>query len=457
VFNKVLIANRGEIALRIIRACRELGIRTVAVFSEADVDSLHVRFADEDICIGSPPGNESYLNIARIISAAEITDADAIHPGYGFLAENPRFAEICRECRIKFIGPSPEVIRKMGDKAEAKKTMAAAGVPVVPGSEGVVESVEEARRIAAEIGYPVIIKASAGGGGRGMRIAHTEASLNTGFLTARSEAESAFGNPAVYIEKYVENPRHIEIQILGDEKGNVIHLGERDCSIQRRHQKLLEETPSPAVNEKLRRQMGDAAVAAAAALKYAGAGTIEFLLGDEGHFYFMEMNTRIQVEHPVTEFVTGIDIVRQQIAVASGDKLGVKQEDVRFIGHAVEARINAEDPDRNFMPCPGVIQTYHAPGGPGVRVDSHAYEEYVIPPHYDSMIAKLIVWDVDRPTCLRRLERALDEFIIEGVKTTIPLHKQILRNSRFLKGKYATDFLDVNFNRKKRKGKKSRS
>jgi len=453
LFNKVLIANRGEIALRIIRACRELGIRTVAVFSEADVDSLHVRFADEDICIGAAPGSESYLNIARIISAAEVTDADAIHPGYGFLAENSHFAEICRECRIKFIGPSPEVISTMGDKSEAKKTMMAAGVPVVPGSEGIVENPEDAQKIADEIGYPVIIKASAGGGGRGMRIAHTEASLVTGFLTARSEAEAAFGNPSVYIEKYVEKPRHVEIQVLGDEKGNVIHLGERDCSIQRRHQKLLEETPSPAVDDELRNQMGDAAVNAAKALGYSGAGTVEFLLGPDKHFYFMEMNTRIQVEHPVTEFVTGMDIVREQILAACGEKLSLNQKDVSFNGHAIEVRINAEDPERNFMPCPGNVITYHPPGGPGVRVDSHVYEDYVIPPHYDSMIAKLVCWDIDRPTCIRRLNRALDEFIIEGVKTTIPLHKMILQNSRFLKGKYDTHFIEKYFGQKRKRTK----
>jgi acetyl-CoA carboxylase biotin carboxylase subunit len=452
LFNKVLIANRGEIALRIIRACREMGIRTVAVFSQADVDSLHVRFADEDICIGAPPGSESYLNIARIISAAEVTDADAIHPGYGFLAENAHFAEICRECGIKFIGPGPEAIRVMGDKAEAKKTMRNAGVPVVPGSEGVVAELENAKKIAHDIGYPVIIKAAAGGGGRGMRIAHTEASLTTGFLTARSEAESAFGNPDVYIEKYVENPRHVEIQIIGDEKGSVIHLGERDCSIQRRHQKLIEETPSPALDPALRKEMGDAAVSAAKAINYSGAGTIEFLLGSDRKFYFMEMNTRIQVEHPVSECVTGTDLVRMQIQVASGEKLGLKQEDVRFNGHAMEVRVNAEDPDRNFMPCPGSITTYHAPGGPGVRVDSHVYEDYVIPPHYDSMIAKLVCWDVDRLSCIRRMNRALDEFIIEGVKTTIPLYKKILQNSNFLKGKYDTNFIEANFGqRKKRK------
>jgi len=447
----VLIANRGEIALRVIRACRELGIRTVAVFSEADVDSLHVRFADEDVCIGPPPSSESYLNIARIISAAEVTDADAIHPGYGFLAENAHFAEVCRECKIKFIGPSPEAIRTMGDKAVAKKTMSKAGVPVVPGSEDIVKTPEEAQRIASEIGYPVIIKASAGGGGRGMRIAHTDASLTTGFLTARSEAESAFGNPDVYIEKYVENPRHVEIQILGDEKGSVIHLGERDCSIQRRHQKLVEETPSPAVDDAVRKAMGDAAVTAASAIGYAGAGTVEFLLAPDGKFFFMEMNTRIQVEHPVTECVTGIDIVRQQILVAAGEKLAYKQEDIRFNGHAIELRINAEDPDRNFMPSPGIITTYHSPGGPGIRVDSHVYEDYLIPPTYDSMIAKLIAWDVDRMRCIRRMIRALDEFIIEGVKTTIPLHKKILQNSRFLRGKYDTHFIESVFGQKKKR------
>jgi acetyl-CoA carboxylase biotin carboxylase subunit len=454
VFNKILIANRGEIALRIIRACRELGIRTVAVFSQADMDSLHVRFADEDICIGPPPSNESYLNIARIISAAEITDSDAIHPGYGFLAENSHFAEVCRQCKIKFIGPSPEAIRKMGDKAEAKRTMKEAGVPVVVGSDGVVKTAEEAQVIAREIGYPVIIKAAAGGGGRGMRIAHTDASLTNGFMTARSEAESAFGNPDVYIEKYEENPRHIEIQILGDEHGNVIHLGERDCSIQRRHQKLLEESPSPAISEKLRKEIGDAATAAARTIGYAGAGTVEFLLSTSGKFYFMEMNTRIQVEHPVTEFVTGIDIVRESILIAAGNKLSYKQEDVRFNGHAIEVRINAEDSERNFMPCPGTITTYHAPGGPGIRVDSHVYEEYVIPPYYDSMIAKLIAWDTDRPTCIRRLDRALDEFIIEGVKTTIPLHKRILQNPDFLKGKYDTKFLETAFEPKIKRRKK---
>jgi len=454
VFSKILIANRGEIALRIIRACRELGARTVAVFSKADEDSLHVRFADEDICIGPPPSTESYLNITRIISAAEITDSEAIHPGYGFLAENARFAEICRECKIKFIGPSPEAIKKMGDKSEAKRTMKEAGVPVIPGSDGVVKTTGEAQQIAREIGYPVIIKASAGGGGRGMRIAHTEASLVTGFLTARSEAESAFGNPDVYIEKYEEHPRHIEIQILGDEYGNVIHLGERDCSIQRRHQKLVEESPSPAISEKLRSEMGEAAVAAARAINYSGAGTVEFLLTPSGEFYFMEMNTRIQVEHPVTEFVTGIDIVREMICIAAGEKLSIKQEDVKFTGHAIEARINAEDPDRNFMPCPGTISTYHAAGGPGIRVDSHVYEDYVIPPNYDSMIAKLIAWDVDRASCIRRLDRALDEFIIEGVKTTIPMHKRILQNPDFLKGKYDTRFLEKAFEQKKKKGKK---
>ena len=454
MFSKILIANRGEIALRIIRACRELGARTVAVFSKADEDSLHVRFADEDICIGPPPSTESYLNITRIISAAEITDSEAIHPGYGFLAENARFAEICRECKIKFIGPSPEAIKKMGDKSEAKRTMKEAGVPVIPGSDGVVKTTGEAQQIAREIGYPVIIKASAGGGGRGMRIAHTEASLVTGFLTARSEAESAFGNPDVYIEKYEEHPRHIEIQILGDEYGNVIHLGERDCSIQRRHEKLVEESPSPAISEKLRSEMGEAAVAAARAINYSGAGTVEFLLTPSGEFYFMEMNTRIQVEHPVTEFVTGIDIVREMICIAAGEKLSIKQEDVKFTGHAIEARINAEDPDRNFMPCPGTISTYHAAGGPGIRVDSHVYEDYVIPPNYDSMIAKLIAWDVDRASCIRRLDRALDEFIIEGVKTTIPMHKRILQNPDFLKGKYDTRFLEKAFEQKKKKGKK---
>jgi len=444
--NKVLIANRGEVALRIIRACRELGIRTVAVYSEADRDSLHVSFADEAVCIGPPPSAQSYLNIPRIISAAEITDADAIHPGYGFLAENARFASICAECQIKFIGPQPDTIRRMGDKSEAKRTAQAAGVPVIEGSDGPVTSAEEARRIARKVGFPVIIKASAGGGGRGMRIAHTEASLPNALLTAQAEAEKAFGNGAVYIEKYFENPRHVEIQILADEHGAAIHLGERDCSIQRRHQKLIEESPSPVMTAQLREQMGAAAVAAAKAVGYWGAGTVEFLVDREGtQFCFMEMNTRIQVEHPVSEAVTGVDIVAEQVLIASGKPLSLTQDQVRFNGHSIECRVNAEDPERDFMPCPGKIKTFHQPGGLGVRVDSHVYEEYVIPPYYDSMIAKLIVHAPDRMHAIRRMERALDEFIIEGVKTTIPFHQQVLRNAQFIKGDFGTNFIDTCF------------
>jgi len=444
--NKILIANRGEVALRVIRACRELGIKTVAVYSEADRDSLHVSFADEAVCIGPPPSAQSYLNIPRIISAAEITDSDAIHPGYGFLAENPHFSEVCAQCKIKFIGPSAETIRKMGDKSEAKRAARAAGVPIIPGSDGPVSSPEEARRVARELGYPVIIKAAAGGGGRGMRIAHTEMALSNALLTAQAEAEKAFGNGAVYIEKYFDNPRHVEIQILADEKGNTVHLGERDCSVQRRHQKLIEESPSPAVSDKLRAEMGEAAVAAAKAADYAGAGTVEFLLDHDGKtFCFMEMNTRVQVEHPVTEAVTGIDIIAEQISVASGRKLRFTQDQVEFRGHAIECRINAEDPDRNFMPCPGKVETFHQPGGLGVRVDSHVYQEYVIPPHYDSLIAKLIVHAPTRRQAILRMERALGEFVIEGVKTTIPFHQRVLREGDFIKGDFGTNFIETHF------------
>lgn len=447
MFKKILIANRGEIALRVIRACKELGIRTVAVYSEADANSLHRRMADEDICIGPGPGKDSYLNVSRIISAAEITDADAIHPGYGFLAENEDFAELCEKCQIKFIGPKPEVIGRMGNKAEAKKAMRAAKVPVTPGSVGLITDLDEAKKVAAEIGYPVIVKAVAGGGGRGMRIAHTPIALSTALIAAMTEAEKAFGNGGVYLEKYIENPKHVEVQILGDEHGNVIHLGERDCSVQRRHQKLIEESPCPIMDEKTRKKLGDAAVRAAKAVGYSNAGTIEFLMDQDKNFYFMEMNTRIQVEHPVTEQVTSIDLVKEQILAAAGHKLRYTQDDIKLVGHCIECRINAEDPARNFMPSPGQIKTYHVPGGPGVRVDSHCYEEYVIPPFYDSMIAKLIVTASTRDECIRRMQRALGEFVIEGVKTTIPFHQEILRTKEFNKGTFGTGFVEKVWNK----------
>ncbi len=442
MFRKILIANRGEIALRIIRTCREMGIRTVAVHSVADEDSLHVRFADEDVCIGPPASQQSYLNIAQILSAAEITDADAIHPGYGFLAENADFAELCEQCKIKFIGPSAEAIRRMGDKAEARRLMKSAGVPIVPGSDGTIATPEEALELANKIGYPVIIKAAAGGGGRGMRIAHTDVSVRAAFAAAQAEAEKAFGRGAVYVEKCLMNPKHVEIQILGDARGGLIHLGERDCSVQRRHQKLVEEAPSPAVDEKLRREIGEAAVKAAKSVGYAGAGTVEFLL-DGRKFYFMEMNTRLQVEHPVTEEVLGgLDLVQLQIQIAAGERLPLAQKAIRPQGHAIEFRINAEDPERQFAPCPGRITAYHVPGGPGVRVDSHAYAEYVIPPYYDSLIAKLIVHASSREEAIHRAARALDEFVIEGVKTTLPFHQQILHHERFLSGHFSTQLVD---------------
>jgi len=437
-----LIANRGEIALRIIRACKELGIATVAVFSEADTQSLHVRFADEDVCIGPAKSQESYLDPKRIISAAEVTNADAIHPGYGFLAENPDFAEICESCDIKFIGPSSESIRLMGDKALAKKTIKEAGVPVIPGSDGVVESEEMALSLCNEIGFPVIIKASFGGGGKGMRVAANEAELRKGFQMAKLEAEAAFGSSEVYIEKYVSDPRHIEIQILGDSFGNVIHLGERDCSLQRRHQKLLEESPSPVVDEELRQRMGEAAVKGAKNVNYQSAGTVEFLLDRNRNFYFMEMNTRIQVEHPVTEEITDVDLIKEQIRIACGEKLGFSQNEIRFRGHAIECRINAEDPQRNFLPSPGVITSFHVPGGPGIRVDTHAYAKYVIPPYYDSMIAKLIAHGKNREEAILKARRALDEFIIEGVSTTIDFHKKILTDKRFISGQFTTSLVE---------------
>jgi acetyl-CoA carboxylase biotin carboxylase subunit len=441
LFKKVLIANRGEIALRIIRACKELGIATVAVFSDADTQSLHVRFADEDVCIGPAKSQESYLDPKRIISAAEVTNADAIHPGYGFLAENPDFAEICESCDIKFIGPTSETIRLMGDKALAKDTMRKAGVPVIPGSKGVIESEEQALVLAGEIGFPVIIKASFGGGGKGMRIAANEAELKKGFQMARMEAEAAFGNPEVYMEKYIANPRHVEIQLLGDSFGNIIHLGERDCSLQRRHQKLLEESPSPAVDERLREQMGAAAVRGAKSVNYESAGTVEFLLDENRDFYFMEMNTRIQVEHPVTEEVTDVDLVKEQIRLAWGEKLTLSQKEIQFKGHAIECRINAEDPEKNFLPAPGKIESFHVPGGHGIRVDTHAYAKYVIPPYYDSMIAKLITHGKTREEAILKARRALDEFIIEGIPTTIGFHKRILADKRFVSGQFNTSLI----------------
>jgi len=443
MFDKILIANRGEIAVRIIRACKELGIRTMAVYSQADANSLHVQLADEAVCIGGGPSAESYLKIDRIISAAEIGDVEAIHPGYGFLAENAHFAEVCENCNIKFIGPPSSAIRGMGDKVAARETMKKAGVPLVPGSDGPVADEQEALKIARKIGYPVIVKAAAGGGGRGMRIAHNDPSLVKGFHTARTEAERAFSNATVYIEKYVENPRHIEFQILADAKGHVVHLGERDCSIQRRHQKLVEESPSPVMSSDLRKKMGKAAIKAAEAVKYVNAGTVEFIYSeDKKEFYFIEMNTRIQVEHPVTEEVTGIDIVKEQLRIAAGEELGYDQKDITFERAAIECRINAEDPFNNFQPCPGKIEFMHVPGGHGVRVDKHAYSGYNIPPYYDSMIAKLICFGKDRREALDRMSRALDEFIVRGIKTTIPLHQLILKDPNFRRGRYSTAFIE---------------
>ena len=445
MFSKILIANRGEIALRIIRACKELEVRTVAVYSQADTDSLHVRMADEAICIGPAASVNSYLNIPAIISAAEITDVDAIHPGYGFLAENPHFAEICESCQITFIGPTPENIRLMGDKMQARETMRKAGIPIIPGSVSAIKTKEDGLKTARRIGYPVMIKAAAGGGGKGIRICHNDISLVSGLMTAQSEAEASFGNPNVYIEKYIERPRHIEIQLLADEYNHIIHLGERDCSIQRRHQKLLEESPSPVVDNKLRKRLSEAAIRAAKEVKYVSAGTVEFLLDADKNFYFMEMNTRLQVEHPVTELVTGMDIVKEQIKIAAGEKLKAHQDDIVFRGSSIECRINAEDCENNFMPSPGKIDVLNFPGGPGVRIDSHAYQGYTVSQHYDSLIAKLIVLGRDRKEAIRIMSRALGEFTVEPIKTTIPFHRGVLENPFFIKGDFSTNFINETF------------
>ncbi|MEX0271263.1 acetyl-CoA carboxylase biotin carboxylase subunit [Leptolyngbyaceae cyanobacterium UHCC 1019] len=441
-FSKILIANRGEIALRILRTCEELGIATVAVHSTIDRHSLHVQLADEAVCIGEPASIKSYLNIPNIIAAALTRNATAIHPGYGFLAENARFAEICADHQIAFIGPSPESIRSMGDKSTAKKTMQAVGVPTVPGSEGLVLDEGEARAIARTMGYPVLIKATAGGGGRGMRLVKEDSELGALFAAAQGEAEAAFGNSGVYVEKFVQKPRHIEFQILADSYGNVIHLGERECSIQRRHQKLLEEAPSTALTPELRQKMGEAAVLAAKSINYVGAGTVEFLLDQSGDFYFMEMNTRIQVEHPVTEMITGLDLIAEQIRIAQGERLGLTQDQVRLHGHAIECRINAEDPDQNFRPHPGRISGYLPPSGPGVRMDSHVYTDYEIPPYYDSLIGKIIVWGSDRPAAIRRMRRALRECAITGLPTTINFHQRILETPEFQQGDVYTNFVE---------------
>jgi len=441
MFHKILIANRGEIALRIIRACKEMGIKTVAVHSDVDSESLHVKVADESICIGPASSAKSYLNIRAIMSAAELTDAEAIHPGYGFLSENAEFAQICADCGLTFIGPTPENISLMGDKIVARQTVTEAGVPILPGTKEGVADVDKARKIAGEIGYPVIIKATAGGGGKGMKVVHSPASLQSAFSTARAEAEASFGNPDVYIEKFCEEPRHVEIQILADKKGNVIHLGERDCSIQRRHQKLIEEAPCPVLSEDVRQKMGECAVAAAKAVGYSSVGTVEFLLDKNNEFFFMEMNTRVQVEHPVTEMVTGVDIIKEQIRSAAGLELRFKQEDIKMSGHAIECRINAEDPQK-FSPSPGKIDGYHQPGGLGVRVDSFIYDQYTVLPHYDSMIGKLIVHAETREDAIRRMARALDEYIIGGINTTIDFHKRIMANKDFIEGNVDTGFLE---------------
>jgi acetyl-CoA carboxylase biotin carboxylase subunit len=442
VFKKVLIANRGEIALRIIRACHELGVKTVAVYSEADRESLHVRFADEDVCIGPAPAAQSYLNVPRIIAAAEVTGAEAIHPGYGFLAENAEFSEICERSDIVFIGPTPDQIRSMGDKATARRTMVELGVPTVPGSDGVVSDPQEAARIADEIGYPVMVKASAGGGGKGMRVVPDAESFERLYQAAKTEAKAAFGDDDIYLEKCIVEPRHIEFQIFGDRHGRVVHLGERDCSIQRRHQKLIEEAPSPALTPELRKEMGDVAVLAAKGIDYVGAGTVEFLLDSDGSFYFIEMNTRIQVEHPVTEVTTGLDLVKEQVRVAAGEPLSFPEEEVVLRGHAIEFRVNAEDADRNFAPCPGQIVTFHPPGGPGVRLDTHIYSGYQVPPYYDSLLAKLIVRGNTRDEAIVRARHVLDSFVIEGITTTIPFLAEITRDEQFVRGNVDTGFVD---------------
>jgi acetyl-CoA carboxylase biotin carboxylase subunit len=441
MFNKILIANRGEVALRVICACRELGIKTVAVYSEADEHSLHVRFADEDVCIGPARSLDSYLNVPAIISAAEITGADAIHPGYGFLSESAYLAEVCEACHIKFIGPYPNVIRLMGDKARARRAMKKAGVPVLPGSDGPMQGEEQAIDVARELGYPVIIKAVAGGGGRGMRVVRKAEELPKLLKTATREAEAAFGVGGVYLEKYVESPRHIEIQILGDHHGNVVHLGERECSIQRRHQKLIEEAPSVALSQKQRRRLGSTVVDAARAVQYTNAGTFEFLMDPTGKFYFLEANTRLQVEHPVTEFITGIDIVKEQIRIAAGKRLSVKQGDIEFRGHSIECRVNAEDPD-TFVPSPGVIHAFSVPGGPGVRVDSYAHSECTVSPYYDSLVAKIITYGRDRSEAIARMRRTLEMTVVDGIKTTIPLHLKILADPDFVAGRLSTAFMD---------------
>ena len=442
MFKKVLIANRGEIALRVIRACRELGVETVAVYSEADRESLHVRFADDDVCIGPPPSRLSYLRIPNLIAAAEITGADAIHPGYGFLAENAEFADTCKASNIAFIGPTGDQIRQMGDKATAKRLAQEAGVPTVPGTAGTVQDLDDALKQVESIGFPVIIKATAGGGGKGMRVAQEAEQFAQSFSLAQNEALAAFGNGEVYVEKYLARPRHVEIQVMGDLHGNVVHFGERDCSVQRRHQKLIEESPSPVLTPELRARMGEAAIRLASAIHYAGAGTLEFLLDEDGSFYFMEMNTRIQVEHPVTEMVTSFDLVKEQIRVASGEPVSFRGDGARLRGHAIECRINAEDPYRNFQPSPGVITAYHPPGGPGVRLDSHIYDGYTVPPYYDSLLAKVIVHGNDREEALARMRQALDSFVLEGVTTTIPFLGRVIRHPDFVAGRVDTKFLE---------------
>ncbi|OIO00701.1 acetyl-CoA carboxylase biotin carboxylase subunit [Candidatus Desantisbacteria bacterium CG_4_10_14_0_8_um_filter_48_22] len=446
MFKKILIANRGEIALRVMRACREMGIATVAVYSEADRDSLHVRFADERICIGSAAPRSSYLNVPSIITAAEVSGAEAIHPGYGFLSENQHFAEACESCGLKFIGPSSKTLGMVGDKSQTRRIMMKEGVPCIPGSSESVKNEAEALKIVRHIGYPVIIKASLGGGGKGMRVVQNEEELKKNFQISSSEAESAFGSSAVYLEKYISEPRHTEFQILADEHGNIVHLGERDCSIQRRHQKLIEESPSTAIDQRLRKLMGRFAIRAAKAVNYIGAGTVEFLLDKEGKFYFMEMNARVQVEHPVTEFVTGVDILKEQIKIAGSERLALAQEEIEFSGHAIECRINAEDTEKDFMPVPGKITFLHLPGGPGVRVDTHIYQGYQVSPYYDSLLAKLIVWGGRREDAIERMRGALHEFVIEGIPTTIPFHKTVMNNAFFRRGEISTNFIQRRIN-----------